>query len=315
MEKICIALQDLTNPTKPTRICIPPAMGKGDIKSIPLKSGIQLIIYNFVPRFPFVIETAPPFKPIGFGFRLSGGGQGRASSTHHKFRDELRQVQAGFTCCTDLAELSETVGMERMVRVNIVMDLERFYTFAEGETVRLPPQLENPSQGRFNHNGQITPAMRTAIFDIFNCPYQGWAKNFFIESKVLELIAHKIGQIEAVDNRQSDTGHLPARDLERIREVARLLTGDLETPPDLNQLARTVGMCRSKMYSSFRMVFGVTPFEYLRNRRLETAMDFMIDGRMNVTQAAYAVGYSCPSHFSKAFKNYFGHLPSKNFIK
>jgi AraC-like DNA-binding protein len=74
-------------------------------------------------------------------------------------------------------------------------------------------------------------------------------------------------------------------------------------------------MCRSKLFRCFRMVYGMTPFEYLRNRRLETAMDLLMDGRMNVAQAAYAVGFSCPSYFTKAFKKYFGHLPSKNPIK
>nr|WP_319395860.1 AraC family transcriptional regulator [uncultured Desulfobacter sp.] len=176
----------------------------------------------------------------------------------------------------------------------------------------MPPQLGNLSNGTFFHEGQITPAIRTIIFNIFNCPYQGWAQKFFLESKVLELIAHKIGQIETVDNRKSDTRPLPVPDLDRIREAARLLAGNLENSPDLNQLARAVGMCRSKLHRCFRMVYGVTPFEYLRNRRLETAMDFLMDGRMNVTQAAYAVGYSSPSYFTKAFKKYFGHLPSGN---
>ena len=136
-----------------------------------------------------------------------------------------------------------------------------------------------------------------------------------MKAKPWNLWPIKSGQIQAAKTRPPDDKPLPSQDEERIREVARLLTVDLEIPPDLNQLARTVGMCRSKMYRCFRMVFGVTPFEYLRNRRLETAMDFMMDGQMNVTQAAYAVGYSCPGHFTKAFKNYFGHLPSKNFIK
>lgn len=310
MEKMYFAPQVLINPTKANRTSLPPSMGKGYIKSIPLKSGIQLIMMNFVPRCPIALEYIPPFAPIGFGFRLSGRSQ--VYSTGHKKGNDFRPGQAGFNCCPDLVDLTETIDMERIVRVNILMDLERFYAFAEGGAEGLPLQLEHLPNGIFRHNGQITPAMRATIFHIFNCPYQGWAKTFFLESKVLELIAHKIAQIEAIDKRTPDPGHLPASDLDRIREAARLLAGDLETSPDLNQLARSVGMCRSKLHRCFRMVYGITPFEYLRNRRLEAAMDFLIEGQMNITQAAYAVGYSCPSYFTKAFKKYFGHLPSES---
>jgi len=259
------------------------------------------------------MDLEPPFQPIGFSFRLSGHSRGYPAG--HKTSREFKPGQAGFVCFPDLEGLTMTTDTERIVHVGVFMDFTQFCTFAQGETERLPFQLDNPSTGASIHDGQITPAMRATIFQIFNCPYQGWAKSFFLESKVLELIAHKIGQIEAAGTRTSDGNPLPSPDEERIREAARLLTVDLGIPPDLNQLARSVGMCRSKLHRCFRMVYGVTPFEYLRNHRLETAMEYLMDGRRNVAAAAYTVGYSCPSHFTKAFKKYFGRLPSEYSIK
>ena len=259
------------------------------------------------------MDLEPPFESIGFGFWLSG--HSRMYPAGQKTGRDFKPGQASFTYFPDVEGLTVNMGTERVVRVGIFMDLTQLRVFAQGENQALPFQLNNLSTGASRHEGQITSAMRAAIFQIFNCPYQGWAKSFFLESKVLELMAHKIGQIEAAETRTPDVNPLPSPDEERIREAARLLAGDLETPPDLNQLARSVGMCRSKLHHCFRMFYGITPFEYLRNRRLETAMDFLRDGQMNVAEAAYAVGYSCPSHFTKAFKKYFGHLPSKNSIK
>ncbi|WP_321413744.1 AraC family transcriptional regulator [uncultured Desulfobacter sp.] len=313
MKKICNVPQDLANTTENNRLYFPPSKGKGYIQRVRLKSGIQLNIEDYTLQRPRTMELEPPFKPIGFGFRLSG--HTRTYSAGQKTGWNYKPDQANFICCPDLENLTVNTGTERVVRVGMVMDFTQFYTFAQGGTERLPFQLNNPLTGAYSHEGPITPAMRAAIFQIFNCPYQGWAKSFFMEGKVLELIAHKIGQIEPDAPRKPDVNSLPSPDVERIREAARLLTGNLETSPDLNQLARSVGMCRSKLHRCFRMVYGITPFEYLRNRRLETAMDFLMDGRMNVAEAAFAVGYSCPSHFSKAFKKYFGHLPSKNFFK
>jgi AraC-like DNA-binding protein len=302
MEKIDNVSQALAKTTENNRLSFPPSMGKGYIQNVSLKSGIQLTTADYTLKRSITIDLEPPFNLIGFGFWLSG---------HSR---KYPAGQASFKCA-DVEGLTINMGTERVVRVGLFMDLTQFCAFAQGESQALPFQLNNPSTGAFIHEGQITPAMRDAIFQIFNCPYQGWAKNFFLESKVLELMAHKVGQIEVSATRTPDGNPLPSPDEERIREAARLLAGDLETPPNLNQLARSVGMCRSKLHRCFRMVYGITPFEYLRNRRLETAMDFLMDGQMNVAEAAYAVGYSCPSHFTKAFKKYFGHLPSKKPIK
>lgn len=313
MEKICITTQFLTHSDpKSNHILLPPSLGEGYIKSLRLKSEIQLILMDYIPKCPITLEYTPPYAPIGFGFRLSGRSQ--VYWADQKKGSDIRPGYAGFNCCTDLGGLVENIDVERVVHVNILMDLDRFYAFAQGDLHGLPPQLETLSNGTFCHNGHITPAMRTTIFHIFNCPYQGWAKTFFLESKALELIAHKIEQIESFDTCGPGIGQLSSPDMARIREAARLLAGDLETSPDLNLLARSVGMCRSKLHRCFRMAYGVTPFEYLRNRRLEAAMDFLTAGRMNVTQAAYAVGYSSPSYFTKAFKKYFGHLPSEKYL-
>jgi AraC-like DNA-binding protein len=312
MEKIYLAPQALTDPTKDNRIPFSPDMGHGRMESVRLRSGIQLITMDYTLRRPAALEYVPPFAPLGFGFRLSG--RSRVHPSGRKEGKEVRPGHAVFNCFPDIAGLTETIGTQRVMRVSVFMELERFYSFAENETTALPSQLANLSTRLFHHEGQITPDMHATIFQILNCPYQGWAKSFFLESKVLELVAHKIGQIEAADRRKPGAVHLRSSDMERIREAARLLAGDLENSPDLNGIARSVGMCRSKLHRCFRMVYGITPFEYLRNRRLETARDYLADGQMNVTEAAYAVGYSSPSYFTKAFKKYFGRLPGRSSL-
>lgn len=310
MEKIYLAPQDLTDPAKNNRMPLSPSMGKGHIEGVCLKSGIQLLTMDYTLLRPTAVEYIPPFTPLGFGFCLSG--RSRLQPAGRNERRSVNPDKAVFNCFPDIAGLTETIGAQRVMRVSVFMDLERFYAFAEKETTALPSQFENLSARLFHHEGRITPDMHATIFQILNCPYQGWAKSFFLESKVLELVAHKIGQIETVDKHKADTGPLRSPDMDRVREAARLLAGDLENTPDLNRLARSVGMCRSKLHRCFRMVYGVTPFEYLRNRRLETARDYLADGQMNVTEAAYAVGYSSPSYFTKAYKKYFGRLPGRS---
>ena len=321
MEKTYKTPQSPANTTEDERLSFPASIGKGYIQNVYFKSGIQLCIADYTLQRPIIRNSDSPLKSIGFGFQLSGcelrypTGQKTDKIIEPQTSKTVKTGRANFLYYPDVEGLTVHMGTERVVRAGVFMDFTQFCTFAQEETQALVFQRRNPSTGAFSHKGQITPAMRAAIFQIFNCPYQGWAKNLFLESKALELMAHKIGQIETDATRKPDANPLPPQDEERILEAARLLTGDLETSPDLNQLAQSVGMCRSKLHRCFQMFYGVTPFEYLRNRRLETAMDYLMDGRMSVTEAAFAVGYSCPSYFTKVFKKYFGHLPSKNSIK
>jgi len=59
----------------------------------------------------------------------------------------------------------------------------------------------------------------------------------------------------------------------------------------------------------FSQEMGRGIFQYLRALRLERAADLLREGKMNVTQAALAVGYSSPSHFSTAFHEAYGCCP------
>jgi len=50
-------------------------------------------------------------------------------------------------------------------------------------------------------------------------------------------------------------------------------------------------------------------FAYLRSRRLDQAYELIRSGEMNVTEAAFEVGYANPSAFSAAFRKAFGVNP------
>lgn len=72
------------------------------------------------------------------------------------------------------------------------------------------------------------------------------------------------------------------------------------------ELSRTVRLSRSKLQRCFLRVYGVAPFEYLRNHRLQTTRRLLQRGESNVTEAALRVGYANLSYFAKAFKTMFG---------
>ncbi|HEY1121772.1 MAG TPA: AraC family transcriptional regulator, partial [Haloferula sp.] len=70
---------------------------------------------------------------------------------------------------------------------------------------------------------------------------------------------------------------------------------------DLEALAKHVGCTPSYLSTLFKQHTGKTPSQTLREIRIERAAILLRDGKNNVTEAAYAVGYTSLSHFTKAF--------------
>ncbi len=83
----------------------------------------------------------------------------------------------------------------------------------------------------------------------------------------------------------------------------------MANPPTILDLSHRVGLNHNQLTEGFRQMFGQTPFEYLRILRLEKARKLLTDHTCNVTEAAYEVGFSSPSHFTKNFRRAFGITP------
>ncbi|PIE66555.1 MAG: hypothetical protein CSA26_00360 [Desulfobacterales bacterium] len=154
--------------------------------------------------------------------------------------------------------------------------------------------------------------MGNILQQIFNCPYQGKTRSFFLESKMLELLACKLEQIQ--NSREKGCcrpAPLKPGDRERVHHAAKLLEQQMENPPELASLAKAVGLNRSKFHVCFCQEFGQSPLEYLRDIRLCQAKKLLEQGRFNVAEAAYMVGYSSPGYFTRLFQKRYLSLPSE----
>jgi AraC-like DNA-binding protein len=100
-------------------------------------------------------------------------------------------------------------------------------------------------------------------------------------------------------------------DRRAVQRARIVLEQQMADPPSLSQLAKTVGMSRSKLKKLFPDVCGLTPYGYLRRARMERALCLIRNNGMSVTEAAFEVGYNSLSRFSKVFAEHFGFNPSE----
>lgn len=79
----------------------------------------------------------------------------------------------------------------------------------------------------------------------------------------------------------------------------------------VDRLAEMMSMGRTKFYGKVKDIFGMSPNKYLLARRMETAAKLLDEGRYNVSEVTYKVGFSDPAYFNRCFKAHFGMVPSK----
>lgn len=76
-------------------------------------------------------------------------------------------------------------------------------------------------------------------------------------------------------------------------------------------LAKRMTMSRSQLHRKLTAVTGQSAGEFLRNYRLDRAMQLLKNGEGNVTEIAWRVGFVNTKHFSTSFKERFGFPPSE----
>ena len=140
---------------------------------------------------------------------------------------------------------------------------------------------------------------------ILNCPYEGDIRRIYLEGKVMELIAMKL----AADDKGASLEFSKSPDEEKIRQAKNILIKDLENTPSLRDLAKCVGLTHTRLSRGFRNIYHMSVFSYLRVYRLNYARTLLQDKDMNITEVAYASGFSSPSHFAKDFFRCYGVQP------
>ena len=282
-----------------------------------IRPGLMISFIDVTPKRDISNRVAAMEDWLRFVFFLSGRG-----SVDYEFIDQRlsRDFYDGIvrhSYLTFSPEISGQVNIraEHRLRIfSIHISPARLSDYFGGKFNMGPHGLRDIVIGcdrtSFFHTARMTGRMEAAVNQVLNCPFSGGLRQVFLEGKAMELITLKLHQLIR-SAPQADT--LPKLDRDayaRIKKAAQILTGNLEAPPGLLDLAREVGIGHTGLNAGFKQVYGTTVFGFLRRIRLEKAGELLASGHMNVTQAAYEVGYSSLPSFSRAFSAYFGMSPA-----
>ena len=98
--------------------------------------------------------------------------------------------------------------------------------------------------------------------------------------------------------------------IERIRAARQYIDAHFDTDLNLDVLAEAVSFSKYHLLRLFKRYYGQTLRQYLIDKRLEKAKEFLRSG-MKVTETCFAVGFQSPGSFSTLFKRKIGLTPKQ----
>lgn len=120
-----------------------------------------------------------------------------------------------------------------------------------------------------------------------------------------EFFSHPSSDTKNID----DLSVIDKNFLERLDRVIEDHISDTEFGVD--KLREELEVTKVQLYKKLDVLTGLTPRDYIRQKRLSKASLLIRNKELNFSEIAYSVGFSAPSNFNRAFKSFFGVSPSE----
>ena len=99
---------------------------------------------------------------------------------------------------------------------------------------------------------------------------------------------------------------------ERVRRALLTMEQHLGTPLPMDEIARRVGLSARQLERRFQQALGKCPTAAYRELRLRYASWLLDNSALSVTEIAVEAGFADGAHFSRQFRQAYGHPPSQH---
>lgn len=91
--------------------------------------------------------------------------------------------------------------------------------------------------------------------------------------------------------------------------MIHLINRDYSKPLVIEELANEANMSPSSLHKHFKKVTAISPLQYQKAIRLQTARRLLLSEGLEAAAAGFLVGYESPSQFSREYSRMFGRSP------
>ena len=158
----------------------------------------------------------------------------------------------------------------------------------------------------FHKNLYLSPKLKNILNEINFCDFGDHLKNLYTKAKIIELLSLQLVQHE---EEKLIPATLKPLEVEKMIMVKEIIENNLTDSHTIASLARSAGTNEQYLKKHFKLLFGSTVFGHMISCKMEKAKEMLLTGQYRITEIAEMVGYKHATHFTNAFKKFFGCLP------
>src|SRR5438876_3124657 len=98
----------------------------------------------------------------------------------------------------------------------------------------------------------------------------------------------------------------------RTAKAIAWVTANYAKPLLVEELAQVASMGVSTLHHHFRMLTSMSPLQYQKHLRLQSARSLMLNNGLDAASAAFEVGYESPTQFNREYSRFFGQPPMRD---
>ncbi|WP_164109738.1 MULTISPECIES: helix-turn-helix transcriptional regulator [Sphingobacterium] len=129
-----------------------------------------------------------------------------------------------------------------------------------------------------------------------------------VQALLIEILVHQIEGLYAENERHEV---IPNKNhYDKILLAKNIIHRDFSKNYTIPELAKHVGTNEQYLKTHFKQYFGKTVMNYITEKKMEHAKELILTGDYRVSDVARMTGYKHSTHFTSAFKKYFGFIPN-----
>ncbi|MEO6406716.1 MAG: AraC family transcriptional regulator [Ferruginibacter sp.] len=103
--------------------------------------------------------------------------------------------------------------------------------------------------------------------------------------------------------------HLNKDDTELLAAIKTRIRNNYAEHTNIGQFALDTGFSISKLSRSFRYIYGINLYHFIKTVRMYESLPLLLENRKSLSQVAKAVGYRSSGNFITAFRKHYKYTP------
>jgi len=202
--------------------------------------------------------------------------------------------------------VAEATGEAPCLALSLKLDMSMVRELLSREELHV---AESPSDSPAMSLGEATPEFLNAccrLLDLLQSPHDIPFLSGLIQREIIYRVLRgpEGARLRAVAT-LGDQSH-------RTAKAIAWITANYAKPLRVEELAQLASMGVSTLHHHFKMLTSMSPLQYQKQLRLQSARTLMLNNGLDAASAAFEVGYESATQFNREYSRFFGQPPMRD---